>query len=100
VIEYERTLKSAQKYEKILEAIESERRLHTILYLAPSFHILASIDRFFERSKHDILFALAGKFEEAVLATEVNLAGGWRPITLEQALCRQAAATTKTSAVG
>jgi hypothetical protein len=99
-IEYERTLKSEQKYEKILEAIEAERRLHTILYLAPSFHILASIGRFFERSRHDILFALVSKFEKAVLATEVNLAGGWRPITLEQALCRQAAATTKASAVG
>jgi hypothetical protein len=94
-IEYERTLKSEQKYEKILEAIESEQRLHTILYLAPSFHILANIGRFFERSRHDILFALVNRFEKAALATEVNLARGWRPITLEKALCRQFAATTK-----
>jgi hypothetical protein len=98
-IEYERTLKSEQKYEKILEAIEAERRLHTILYLAPSFEILSSLRCSFERARHDIVFALVSRFEKDVLATEVDLARVSRRMTLEQALCRQAAATTKASAV-
>lgn len=92
-IEYERTLKSEQKYEKILEAIESEQRLHTILYLAPSFQILSNISRFFEHARKDILFTLVNKFEKNVLATEVNLAGVCRPMKLEQALLRRAAGT-------
>jgi hypothetical protein len=85
-IEYERTLKSEQKYTKILEAIESELRLHTILYLAPSFEILSSIRCFFERSRQDILFALVSKFERDVLATGVQLARAYRTTSLEQAL--------------
>jgi hypothetical protein len=99
-IEYERTLKSEQKYEKILEAIDAERRLHTILYLAPSFEILSSLRCSFERARHDIVFALVNRFEKDVLATEVDLARVSRRMTLEQALCRQVAATTKASAVG
>jgi len=89
-IEYERTLKSAQKYEKILEAIDGERRLRTILYLAPSFEILFSLRSCFERARHDILFALVNEFERDVLATEVDSAKAYRPITLEQALSRKA----------
>jgi hypothetical protein len=66
----------------------------------PSFQILASISHFFERSRQNILFALVNKFEKDALATEVNLAGALRPMTLEQAPCRRTAATTKTSAAG
>jgi hypothetical protein len=90
-IEYERTLKSEQKYEKILEAIERERRLHTILYLAPSYEILASLRWYFERARHDVLFALVEDFERNVLDTQVDLGGGYRRLTLRQALARSAA---------
>ena len=53
-IEYERTLKSEQKYAKILEAIANERRLHTILYLAPSYEVLVSLRWYFERTRLNI----------------------------------------------
>jgi len=98
-IEYERTLKSEQKYAKILEAIESERHLHTILYLAPSYEILFNLRCHFERARHNIIFADVKKFEKDVLATEVDLARGSRRMTLEQALSRSAA-EMKSSAVG
>ena len=62
-IEYERTLKSEQKYEKILEALASERRLHTILYLTPSYEIAATLRRYFQRARHQILCALADDFK-------------------------------------
>lgn len=98
-IEYERTLKSEQKYEKILEAIESERRLHTILYLAPSYEILSSLRWYFERARHDILFALVEDFKRNVLDTQVDLARTFRRITLRQALS-QSTSETKTPAHG
>jgi hypothetical protein len=87
-IEYERTLKSEQKYEKILEAIERERRLHTILYLAPSYEILASLRWYFERARHDVLFALVEDFKKDMLDTQVDLARGYRRLALRQALAR------------
>ena len=85
-IEYERTLKSEQKYEKILEAIESERRLHTILYLTPSYEILASLRWYFERTRHDVPFALVEDFKKDVLDTQVDFAGAFRRMTLREAL--------------
>jgi len=98
-IEYERTLKSEQKYAKILEAIESERRLDTILYLAPSWQILFSLRGHFERAQHNILFADVKKFKRDVLATEVYLTRTSGQMTLEQALSL-GAAETKSSAIG
>jgi len=97
-IEYERTLKSEQKYEKILEAIDAERRLHTILYLAPSFEILSTLRCSFERARHDIVFALVNRFERDVLATEVDLAKVSQRMTLEQALSRSAAEAKRSAA--
>lgn len=87
-IEYERTLKSEQKYAKILEAIESERRLRTILYLAPSYEIISSLRWYFERARHDILFAMVGEFKRSVLDTQVDLASTYRRMTLQQALLK------------
>ena len=97
-IEYERTLKSEQKYDKILEAIDAERRLHTILYLAPSFEILSTLRCSFERARHDIVFALVNRFERDVLATEVDLAKVSQRMTLEQALSRSAAEAKRSAA--
>ena len=90
-IEYERTLKSEQKYEKILEAIESERRLHTILYLAPSYEIISSLRWYFKRSSRDLLFAMVDEFKRSVLDTQVDLANTHHRITLAEALSRSVA---------
>ena len=89
-IEYERTLKSEQKYEKILEAIAGERRLHTILYLAPSYEIVATLRWYFQRTRHEILFAQVDDFKKDVLDTRVDLANTYRQMTLREALVRSA----------
>jgi hypothetical protein len=85
-IEYERTLKSEQKYTKILEAIESEQHLSSILYLAPSFEILVSLRWYFERTRLNVLFATANDFKKEVLNTQVDQAGTYRQMTLAEAL--------------
>jgi hypothetical protein len=68
-IEYERTLKSEQNHEKILEAIAGERRLHTILYLAPSYEIVATLRWYFQRTRHEILLAQVDDFKSARYAS-------------------------------
>ncbi len=87
-IEYERTLKSRQKYQKILEAIAGERRLHTILYLAPSYEIVATLRWHFERARNQILLARVDDFKRNVLDTNVDLANNYRRMTLRKALAR------------
>jgi hypothetical protein len=89
-IEYERTLKSEQKYEKILEAIAGERRLHAILYLAPSYEIVATLRWYFQRTRHEILLAQVNDFKTDVLDTRVDLANTYRRMTLREALVRSA----------
>jgi hypothetical protein len=89
-IEYERTLKSEQKYAKILEVIEGERRVRTILYLTPSYEILFTLRWRFERSRCEILLALVDDFKRHVLDTQVDLAGAHRRTTLREALARSA----------
>ena len=90
-IEYERTLKSEQKYAKILEVIESEQRLHSILYLAPSYEILSSLRWYFERTRLNVLFAMVAEFKKEVLNSQVDLAGTYRRMTLAEALTRSVA---------
>ena len=89
-IEYERTLKSEQKHEKILEAIAGERRLHTILCLAPSYEIVATLRWYFQRTRHEILLAQVDDFKRDVLDTQVDLANTYRRMTLREALVRSA----------
>ena len=89
-IEYERTLKSEQKYGKILEAIENEKRLRTILYLTPSYEILTSLRCYFERARHRVLFGLVGDFKKDVLDAQVNLTGTFRHTPLREALTERA----------
>ena len=55
-VEYERTLKSPAKYEKIREAIESEKRINAFLYLVPTDDLLYSLLRAFWRTKQFVLF--------------------------------------------
>ena len=87
-IEYERTLKSEQKYERILEAIANERRLHTILYLTPSYEIVATLRRYFRCTRHEIICALVDDFKRNVLDTQVDLASTYHRTTIREALLR------------
>jgi len=93
-IEYERTLKSEQKYEKILEAMACEHRIHAILYLAPSYEIVATLRWHFQRAHNEILLARVDDFKRDVLDTRVDLACTFRRITLRDALVQSAAQAT------
>jgi hypothetical protein len=65
-IEYERTLKSQAKYEKIRDAIESEKRLNVFLYLVPDFELLYSLSNIFQGTKRLVYFGLTREFKKQV----------------------------------
>jgi hypothetical protein len=50
-VEYERTLKSPAKYEKIPAAIEAEKRLNIFLYLVPALALLFNLTYEFQRNR-------------------------------------------------
>jgi hypothetical protein len=86
----ERTLKSEQKYAKILEGIATERRVQTILYLPQSYEILATLRWYFRRARLEILFVLVNDFKKDVLDSQVDRAIDYSRMTLREALSRSA----------
>jgi len=86
-VEYERTLKSPAKYEKIREAIESEKRIAAFLYLVPTRDLLLSLLRSFWRTKQFVLFGMVGDFKRERLGATVYEAN-YNRIPLVQALTR------------
>jgi len=84
-VEYERTLKSPAKYEKIRAAIESERRVKAFLYLVPSYHLLAGLTEAFRSTKQLVLFGFVDEFKREQLNTRVRDAN-YRETTLHNAL--------------
>jgi hypothetical protein len=89
-IEYERTLKTEQKYAKILEGIATERRVQAILYLTQSYEILATLRWYFQRARLEILLALVNDFKKDVLDCQVDCAVDSHRMTLREALSRAA----------
>jgi len=73
-VEYERTLKSLPKYEKIREAIESEKRLKAFLYLVPSWQLLSTLRDEFWGTKRLVFFGLAREFKEKAFDATVTTA--------------------------
>jgi len=94
-VEYERTLKSPAKYEKIREAIESEKRIVAFLYLVPTHDLLFSLPRAFWRTKQFVLFGMVSDFKKENLGITVYDAN-YNRIPLVHALTRVASATTGT----
>ena len=90
-LEYERTLKSEARYEKIVAAIESETRLGTFLYLSSSYAVASTLCRHFRGARHEILFAHVDDFVTDVLDTRVESPNTHRHTTLHDALVYRAA---------
>ena len=89
-VEYERTLKSQVKYEKIREAIESEKRIQGFLCLVPTLAPLWALADEFRGTKRLILVGLMDEFKRKVFDADV-----WGPnyhtTSLKQALRKVAA---------
>jgi hypothetical protein len=97
-IEYERTLMSQAKYEKIREAIESEKRVKAFLYLVPAYELLHGITDALCRIKQLVLFGLVDEFKKNRLDTRVR--DSWyRESRLQDALARMLPARTDTQRV-
>jgi len=90
-VEYERTLKSLPKYQKIREAIESEKRLNGFLYLVPSWQLLSVLRGEFWDTKKMVFFGLAGEFKEKAFDAAVTTAK-YDKIPLQVALKKMAVA--------
>ncbi len=89
-IEYERTLKSQPKYDKICEAIESEKRLHGFLYLVPTCDLRFSLIHEFWGTRRLIFFGLVDEFKQKVLDALV-WAANYHSTALREALLKVAA---------
>jgi hypothetical protein len=94
-IEYERTLKSQARYEKIREAVESERRLKAFLYLVPNYDLQFSLIHEFKGTGEWMFFGLVDHFKRDAFNSKVYTPT-FREIPLDQAL--QIAALGKNNA--
>ena len=94
-VEFERTLKSPTKYEKIREAIESEKRVKAFLYLVPHYQLFPALQQAFWRTKQLVLFGLVDAFKNEQLSTPVRDAN-YGETPLQDALARLLPAKTGT----
>jgi len=94
-VEYERTLKSPAKYEKIRNAIESEKWVKAFLYLVPNYELLYGLIAAFRGTKQFVLFGLVDEFKREQLSTHVRDANH-RETALHDALAKLLPAKTGT----
>ena len=73
-VEYERTLKSLPKYEKIREAVDSEKRLNAFLYLVPSWQLLFTLRGEFWDTRRLVFFGLVSDFKQQAFDATVTTA--------------------------
>ena len=85
-LEYERSLKSAKQYSKIRTALEGERQLCSILYLAASPELMLALIYQLTPSSIPIAFATARSFRERNLATAVSVDANGGTLTLNSFL--------------
>jgi hypothetical protein len=77
-IEYERIPKTRYRYERIVEALECEQLLDTVLYLVPNHHLLCTVrDRITPRGVQ-VCAAPFADFVKTLLTTPVMIAGTTR----------------------
>lgn len=74
-LEYERSLKSYQRYARIRTALEAEREIDCILYLTVATDVLVHLVHEFHSITRKLAFANASDFERTVLSTRVITAG-------------------------
>ena len=85
-LEYERTLKSSKRYAKIRAALEGERLVSSILYLAASPELMLALIYQLTPLSIPIAFATARSFREQQLSTAVLVDAGGSTLTLSDFL--------------
>src|SRR5262249_9784086 len=99
-LEYERTLKAARRYARVRVALESERNVGSVLYLAASPEMALTLAYYLTPSNRPLAFAAARQFCQQLLATPVITEVNARPVALDYFLTHAAAANSASSAAG
>jgi hypothetical protein len=92
-LEYERSLKAAQRYRRIKEALEAEDRLSATLYLTASPDLMYALLYHLSPSSRPLAFAVAYQFQRHLLATPVLIDPSRSAVTLDRFLLAAAAHT-------
>ena len=87
-LEYERTLKGAQHYQRIRSVLESEEQIHTILYLSSGPEVLVHLVHEFDGIKKPVAFCSAASFNGTLLDTTVILGEGQPAVSFRSLLKR------------
>jgi hypothetical protein len=66
-LEYERTPKTDGRYADVRKKVEEETHLDCLLYLTPSYPLLAHVAKSFARCSTPVYFALADEFRKNTL---------------------------------
>jgi hypothetical protein len=85
-LEYERSLKSSRQYERVRQALESERQIGCILYLTAGIEILVHLLHEFQAVTTNVAFANAKDFSELLLDTTVITHRNLRGIRFREVL--------------
>ena len=85
-LEYERSLKSTMRYEKIRASLEAEHRVACVLYLTADSDVLVALLRQLTPLAKRVGFAAARSFREQLLTTPVLTDLNGTTVTLEEFL--------------
>lgn len=85
-LEYERSLKSASRYAKIKAALEGERKVSSVVYVAASIDLMLALLYQLTPASIPIAFATASSFREHGLGTEVSIDASSRSFPLSNFL--------------
>jgi hypothetical protein len=97
-LEYERMVKTKSRYTQIGIELDNEVHIDTLLYLAPTYHVLSCMKQCFAPRRLVICLALAAEFAQDLLKARVVVAGGsHRTVPFEDVLMRSdgAASTSR-----
>jgi hypothetical protein len=87
-LEYERTLKSARRYARVRTALDAERNVDSVLYLAASPKMAVILAYYLTPCSRPLAFAAARQFCQQLLATPVIVEVNAPPVTLDYFLVR------------
>lgn len=94
-LEYERTLKGAQHYQRIRSLLENEQQIRTILYLSSGPEVLVHLVHEFEGIRKPLAFCAANTFAEGLLNATVITGEGQSAVCFRSLLGQHTSWTLK-----